>query len=55
MEWRRITSPYTTRPHEASEKGLIRSQMVLQILWRKSLGVGKGEGSVDRVGQLSYH
>jgi hypothetical protein len=28
-------------PHEASERGLIRSQMVIQIPWKEELGLGK--------------
>ena len=41
MESGPITSPYATRPHEASERGLIRPPMVHQIQWKEKLGVGK--------------
>jgi hypothetical protein len=43
-----ITSPYTTRRHEASERGLISPQMTLQIPWMRKLGEGKDDKTVDK-------
>jgi hypothetical protein len=42
-----IAPPYTTRPHEVSEKGLIRPQMTLQIPWMGKLGKGKSASFLD--------
>jgi hypothetical protein len=38
---------HTTRPHEASERGLIRSRMVLQIPQKEKLGVAKSNFVID--------
>jgi hypothetical protein len=41
MEWERILMGHKMWPHEASERGLIRPQMTIQIPWMGKLEEGR--------------